>query len=192
MCSLQKTPKPTMLDDRSRKKVRFRNSSGDGFTQDDSVVVYNNPSFKATVLGSDSEEMLSGGDDDLVEGAKDESEFEMECDSAESDEEDFEYGSIEEMQDLIAVAAWVRFPGIPLHMYHKSILKRITSLIGRMLKIDHNTGAEKRGKFARVTVELDLSEPLTPKFFLNGKEQKIVYEGLPQVCFTCGVFGHTK
>ncbi|WRX27566.1 protein of unknown function DUF4283 - like 10 [Theobroma cacao] len=94
MCSLQKTPKPTLLDDRSWKKVRFRNSSGDGFTQDDSVIVHNNPSFKATVLGSDGEEMLSGGDDDPFKGAKDESEFEMECDSAESDEEDFEYSLI--------------------------------------------------------------------------------------------------
>ncbi|EOY08301.1 Uncharacterized protein TCM_022639 [Theobroma cacao] len=68
-----------------------------------------------------------------------------------------------DMQDLTTVAAWVRFPGILLHMYHKSILRRITSLIGRLLKIGYNTGAENKGKFARVAVELDLSKPLKAK-----------------------------
>ncbi|EOY17089.1 Uncharacterized protein TCM_036266 [Theobroma cacao] len=50
----------------------------------------------------------------------------------------------------------------------------------------------KRGKFAWIVVELDLSKSLIPKFFINGKRQSIEYEGLPRVCFSCGVCGHVK
>lgn len=43
-----------------------------------------------------------------------------------------------------------------------------------------------------MAVELNFSKPLALKFILNGKEQRIVYEGLLRICFTCGFYRHTK
>lgn len=81
---------------------------------------------------------------------------------------------------------------MPLHLYHKSVLKKTESLLGRLLKIDYNTNVEKRGKFTRIAVELVFSKPLLPKFLINGKVQAIEYEGFPHVCFSCGIYGHSK
>ncbi|KAK6263504.1 hypothetical protein SCA6_018938 [Theobroma cacao] len=82
-----------------------------------------------------------------------------------------------ETQDLTAVAAWIRFPGMPLHFYHKLILRRIASIFNKLIKINYNTDVQKREKFARIAVELDLSKPLCLRFFLNGRPQQVEYEG---------------
>ncbi|XP_017974453.1 PREDICTED: uncharacterized protein LOC108661542 [Theobroma cacao] len=94
--------------------------------------------------------------------------------------------------DLTAVAAWVRFPGMPLHLYHKSVLRRLAALLGHLLKIDYNTCSKKRGKFARIAVELDLTKPLVPFVYVKGKRQKVEYEGLPRICYVCGLYGHVQ
>lgn len=74
-----------------------------------------------------------------------------------------------EFQDLFVAAAWVKFQGMPFHLYHESVLKQIASLLGKLLKIDYNMSSEKRGKFSRIAIELDLSKPLLPRFLLNGR-----------------------
>ncbi|WRX30892.1 protein of unknown function DUF4283 - like 10 [Theobroma cacao] len=94
--------------------------------------------------------------------------------------------------NLTAVAAWVRFPGMLLHLYHKSALRRLASLLGCLLKIDCNTYSKNREKFARITVELDLTKPLVPLVYVKGRRQKVEYEGLLRICYTCGMYGHVK
>ncbi|CAI0385447.1 unnamed protein product [Linum tenue] len=90
------------------------------------------------------------------------------------------------------VVAWVRFPGFPVQYYHSHLLKTIGNSLGRTIRIDYNTEAAQRGKFARIAVELDVSKPLALKFLLNGKWQKILYENIPLICFSCGKIGHEK
>ena len=41
--------------------------------------------------------------------------------------------------NLSTVATWIRFLGLPMQYYHKSVLCTIASLIGRPLKIDYST-----------------------------------------------------
>jgi len=53
----------------------------------------------------------------------------------------------------------------------------------------HTLRAE-RGKLARLSVEVDLLKPLVPKVFLGNHWQKVEYEGIHLICFTCGKFGH--
>lgn len=67
-------------------------------------------------------------------------------------------------------------------------------MIGELLKIDYNTDEEQRCKFARMAVVLNLEKPLplVPRVWLNGKSQKVEYEGVPRVCSHCGVCGHVK
>ncbi|KAH9673087.1 reverse transcriptase domain-containing protein [Citrus sinensis] len=80
---------------------------------------------------------------------------------------------------------------MPLHYYHKRVLRILGEVVGRVIRIDYNTEAAKRGKFARVAVEICLNKPLVSQFQLNGKIQRIEYEGLPTICFECGKYGHT-
>ncbi|KAL8151250.1 hypothetical protein V2J09_021058 [Rumex salicifolius] len=48
----------------------------------------------------------------------------------------------------------------------------------------------KRGRFARVCVELDLTKSLRGDIFLNGERLQVEYESLHLICFLCGRYGH--
>ncbi|KAL4358419.1 hypothetical protein AHAS_Ahas09G0284800 [Arachis hypogaea] len=59
-----------------------------------------------------------------------------------------------------------------------------------MLKIDELTSIHSREKFARICVEIDLRKQIVPFFTALVKAFKLEYEGLHQVCFRCGQYGH--
>nr|XP_025616677.1 uncharacterized protein LOC112708979 [Arachis hypogaea] len=90
------------------------------------------------------------------------------------------------------ITAWVRLPGLPIELYDRSILRKIGELIGRVVKVDTNTEKMYRGKFARLCVEVDLTKPLIGKYMINGVCFKVEYEGLHQICFTCGRADHDQ
>ncbi|KAK9029950.1 hypothetical protein V6N11_031389 [Hibiscus sabdariffa] len=52
------------------------------------------------------------------------------------------------------------------------------------------TETRHRGKFARMTVRINLNKPFVSKIVVNGKIQLIEYESLPIVCFNCDKYGH--
>ncbi|CAN1801861.1 Putative ribonuclease H protein At1g65750 [Linum perenne] len=88
------------------------------------------------------------------------------------------------------MVVWVRFPHMPIQLYHKEILTSLGNLVGKTVKIDYNTQSAERGKFARIAIELDLSEPLATGIDLDGVWQRIEYENLPNFCFECGKVRH--
>ncbi|CAN1170988.1 hypothetical protein LINPERHAP2_LOCUS29303 [Linum perenne] len=92
--------------------------------------------------------------------------------------------------DHYKMVVWVRFPHLPIHFYHPQVLPSLGNLLGRTIKIDFNTQRAERGKFSRIAIEIDLSEPLAPVVELDGNLQKIEYENLPDLCFECGMVGH--
>ncbi|KAL3534260.1 hypothetical protein ACH5RR_002721 [Cinchona calisaya] len=49
-----------------------------------------------------------------------------------------------------------------------------------------------RGKYARVCVEIDLNKPLVPFIWVGDVLQSMEYEGLHQICFECGEYGHRQ
>ncbi|KAI9086075.1 hypothetical protein K1719_032152 [Acacia pycnantha] len=61
-----------------------------------------------------------------------------------------------------------------------------------MIKIDRSTSIYYKGGFARICVEIDLQKPLLPSYMIFGEERHIVFEGLHQICFNCGRYGHRK
>lgn len=74
--------------------------------------------------------------------------------------------------------------------------------MGKSLKIDvhtikenHNGGElniTKRGRFGRISVEINLEKKLVPRIKIRNKIYKIEYEGLNLICFNCGRYGHHK
>ncbi|KAL4335546.1 hypothetical protein GQ457_07G011820 [Hibiscus cannabinus] len=90
------------------------------------------------------------------------------------------------------VIVWVRLPGFPYRYYTKSLFRRIAAVLGRVVRVDYNTKGGDRGKFARLAVMLDLTKPLRSCIGIDGFIQRLEYEGLQNICFGCGTYGHAK
>ncbi|MBA0629084.1 hypothetical protein Godav_023696 [Gossypium davidsonii] len=58
------------------------------------------------------------------------------------------------------VMAWIWLPGLPRHMYKRKIIWEIWGMIGRVTKLDFNIDNGVRGRFARMTVYVNLGKAL--------------------------------
>ncbi|KAE9452098.1 hypothetical protein C3L33_16004, partial [Rhododendron williamsianum] len=85
---------------------------------------------------------------------------------------------------------WVRLPDLPIEFYDKAILCKLGAEIGKLLKIDFRTEKNEKVRFARLCVQVDLSIALTSRVRVGNYIQKISYEGIPSICFKCGLSGH--
>ncbi|KAH9767310.1 DUF4283 domain-containing protein [Citrus sinensis] len=94
--------------------------------------------------------------------------------------------------DIASDIVWIRLPSMAFHLYDKRVLRKVGQLVGTIIKIDYHTESRERGKFARIAVRVSLSQPLVSQFNLDGKIQKVEYEGLPIICYQCGKYGHTS
>ncbi|KAI9112740.1 hypothetical protein K1719_016243 [Acacia pycnantha] len=90
------------------------------------------------------------------------------------------------------VVVWARLPGLSFRYYHKSTLRVIGELLGDVIKIDYMTESRGRGRYARLAVLIDLQKPLVPMIKVDGRSYGVEYEGLPHICFACGMYGHIK
>ncbi|KAL4304455.1 hypothetical protein GQ457_10G010860 [Hibiscus cannabinus] len=90
------------------------------------------------------------------------------------------------------VVVWIRLPGLPYRYYCKALFRRIAAVIGSVVKVDYNTKEAGRGKFARIVVLVDLNKPLKSCVGIDNFVQRLEYEGLQNICFGCGVIGHSK
>lgn len=88
------------------------------------------------------------------------------------------------------MAVWVRLPGLPVEYFREDVIRMILEHVGTPLKLDKTTVCVERGRFARATVEIDLSKPLVSKVLVRKRVQVIEFEGLHVFCFTCGQVGH--
>ncbi|GKV44406.1 hypothetical protein SLEP1_g51593 [Rubroshorea leprosula] len=94
-------------------------------------------------------------------------------------------------------AVWVKLHGAPSMCFHEAIVLYLASKLGKPIKVDSVTLLGAREKFARVCVEVDLSQKLPSTLDLDPEElpQTMVlveYEGLHRICFHCVEFGHTE
>lgn len=85
---------------------------------------------------------------------------------------------------------WIRLPGLLEGYYLECLLRVIGQTIGTIIKLDVHTDGGRRGRFTRLAVCVDLRRPLVSKLWINGKLQRVEYEGFLNICFKCGRFGH--
>ncbi|KAL4290760.1 hypothetical protein GQ457_14G014310 [Hibiscus cannabinus] len=90
------------------------------------------------------------------------------------------------------IVVWVRLPCLPYRYYCKALFRRIAQLVGRVIKVDYNTKAGEHGKFARLAIMVDLNKPLRSCIGIDNFVRKIEYEGLQQICYSCGKYGHAE
>lgn len=60
------------------------------------------------------------------------------------------------------------------------------------MKIDFNAQTSVRDKFAMVAVDIYLAKPLMGHVQVEKNVQRIDYEGLPFVCYTCRLVSHSS
>lgn len=65
-----------------------------------------------------------------------------------------------DMASAIKTAVWMRFKFLPYAYYDVESLLTIAAKLGKPLKVDINTIDDIRGSYARVCVELNLTQPL--------------------------------
>ncbi|KAL4388900.1 hypothetical protein GQ457_09G004750 [Hibiscus cannabinus] len=90
------------------------------------------------------------------------------------------------------VVVWVRLPGLPYRYYSKALFRRIAAVVGEVVRVDYNTREGERGKFVRLAIIVDLNKPLVPFIGIDDFVQNLEYEGLHNVYFKCGVYGHSQ
>jgi len=63
--------------------------------------------------------------------------------------------------------SWMSLPELPIEYFSRRILTRIGNKVGKTVRVDEHTARKTRGKFARISVEMNLNKPLVPKVQLD-------------------------
>lgn len=98
--------------------------------------------------------------------------------------------------DFSTSAFWTQVHGLPSAWMTEENLKCIGKTVGNVIEVDFDEGSKGRYcRFIRLRIEIDISRPLNPGFFLprpglNDLWISLKYERLPEFCFSCGVIGH--
>jgi hypothetical protein len=102
------------------------------------------------------------------------------------------------LQHNTSAQVWVRIYGLAQEYWHKSILFTIAGSLGTPICTDSVTAKPMHertfGQFARVLVDIDISQPLRYKILVERKGfaffVELDYEHIPDFCSSCNVIGH--
>jgi len=99
--------------------------------------------------------------------------------------------------DMSSVPVWVRLLNLPLECWSPACLSKISSVIGKHIRCDDLTLSMSRVSFARVMVEVTLTDDLPHSISLSMPDgtiinQKVIYEYKPRFCSFCCITGHTS
>lgn len=99
-------------------------------------------------------------------------------------------------EDLLRVMPlWVTFPRLPLYLWGDKSLSKIASAVGKPLMTDECTTKKLRVSYARVLVEVDVTQPRRDVLVIKDAEdrrfeQRIEYEWRPLFCAKYQKLGH--
>lgn len=92
----------------------------------------------------------------------------------------------------IKTAVWIRFSLLPAEYYDEETLTMIAAKLGKPMKVDNKTIKSVRGSYARICIEMDLSQPLEPSIAVGKFDYSLEYEHIHTICFSCGRVGHRR
>jgi len=101
-------------------------------------------------------------------------------------------------QQNTSAQVWVRFHGVSQEYWRKRILFAIASAVGTPICTDANASKpmweRTFGQYARILVDMDVSQPLRNKVLVERKGYaffvEVTYENLPDFCTHCKKIGH--
>lgn len=89
---------------------------------------------------------------------------------------------------------WVKLYNLPLHFWHYKVLEGIGNNLGTFLKVDNERLSKDIYTFARIYVDVDLSQGLPDHILLLHNEKQWVqpldYENIAFRCRICRQTGH--
>ena len=68
----------------------------------------------------------------------------------------------------------------------------ITVAIGKPIKVDLPTKNVKRGRLAKISMEIDLAKLVVQEVWITNHFHKVEYERLHLLCLHCGYYGHVE
>ncbi|KAL9676928.1 hypothetical protein QQ045_005150 [Rhodiola kirilowii] len=85
-------------------------------------------------------------------------------------------------KESTTISKWIRFPGFPMQMFNRAILRSIVSTFAIFVDSDPRTKELHSLNFARVCVEIDVTKEMPTSVWINlpghdGFVQNIVVEG---------------
>ena len=108
----------------------------------------------------------------------------------------FDQSKLVEELEFAHIPIWVRATKMPLGMMNRLVGEAIGEDIGEFMEMDREEDGTAVGRFLRIKVRLDIRKPLMRWVTLNvGEDEKalwcpLVYEYLPDFCYTCALIGH--
>ncbi|KAL9663294.1 hypothetical protein QQ045_028134 [Rhodiola kirilowii] len=98
-------------------------------------------------------------------------------------------------KESTSVTKWIRFPGLPMEMFDRAIIKSIVASFALFLDCDDKTKEMDSLNYARACVELDVTKTVPSSVWINlpGNNdffQDIVVEGGLKYCASCKLHGH--
>jgi hypothetical protein len=99
---------------------------------------------------------------------------------------------------LSTVPFWIQIHGLPLQNMTIKNAIAIGKGLGLLIMVENNSGVEVTFQsFLRILVNLDVSKPLNPRFFLSRNEGSsswisLKYERLDIYCTNCGMICHNQ
>ncbi|XP_058775015.1 uncharacterized protein LOC131649265 [Vicia villosa] len=96
---------------------------------------------------------------------------------------------------LKSIPIWIKLPNLPLPMWGAPSLGKIGSAVGIPLFTDECTAEKLRVSYARLLVEVDVTQKLCEEITIRDHEgkirkQQVEYEWRPQYCERCQKIGH--
>ncbi|KAF8365189.1 hypothetical protein HHK36_032810 [Tetracentron sinense] len=96
---------------------------------------------------------------------------------------------------LTSIPIWMQIHALPPEYLLREVGEVIAGRVGELLEVDLPKVGIEKGKFLRIRVQVDISQPLRPFVslkLLSGELAifPVAYERLPTFCFKCGCIGH--
>ncbi|KAK3204901.1 hypothetical protein Dsin_018947 [Dipteronia sinensis] len=95
-------------------------------------------------------------------------------------------------EEIKHMLVWVRLSKLPMEWIDVELLRLIEGMLGTVYKVDPITESQAKGRFARICVELDISQPLKNVLEVEDRCIRVEYENLGLICFQCGCVGYSK
>ncbi|CAN6181980.1 unnamed protein product [Urochloa humidicola] len=113
-----------------------------------------------------------------------------------------DYDAAKTLEEMVFahIPIWVRVFKLPFGLMHKATGKAIGGELGEFMEMDNEEDGTAVGRFLRIKVRLDIRKPLMRGVTVQVENEKgegqpkwcpLVYEFLPDFCYTCGIIGHT-
>jgi hypothetical protein len=106
--------------------------------------------------------------------------------------------SLEELE-FIYIPIWLRISKLPFSMMNKTVGEAIGEEMGVFMEMDKEDDGTAVGRFLRIKIRMDIRRPLRRGVLVQVEWEKgeprplwcpVVYEYLPDFCYTCGLIGH--